>query len=257
MNGSDVGTSPDAVLVRLTRDILQALGESLVGLYVFGSWVAGDFDPARSDLDLLAVLDGDPTERLADDLSAMHQRLAVDLPVWSDRVEVEYVSVAALSEFRAQQHLMARISPGEPFHRVRVTNHHLLNWYSARYEGRSLIGPAAGELIPDFTEADFRAVVLEHARQWPHWVQDHKSPDSQAYAVLTLCRTLYSATEGGQSTKRCAAEYGRERLPQWRDLIAWALLLCYNRTDAIAVDQHREVTRFVREVVDIIEAPTG
>jgi hypothetical protein len=139
-----------------------------------------------------------------------------------------------------------------------VTNHYLLDWYSARYEGRSLVGPPPGELIPDFSEADFRAVVFEHAAQWPQWVQDNNNgPDGQAYAVLTVCRALYAATEGGQVTKRKAAEYGGERLPHWRELIDWAVFLWYDRTDAIAVDRHREVSRFVQQVVDVIATSTS
>jgi hypothetical protein len=65
---------------------------------------------------------------------------------------------------------------------------------------------------------------------------------------------LYSATEGEQVSKRRAAEYGKGRLPQWRELIEWAVCLWYDRTSATAVDRHREVTRFVREAVDVIAA---
>ena len=36
----------------------EALGPALVGVYLHGSAAAGDYDPARSDIDILAVCAG-------------------------------------------------------------------------------------------------------------------------------------------------------------------------------------------------------
>ena len=47
------------VLSLLETRISRALGENLLGLYVFGSLVNGDFDEAVSDLDLVAVTSRD------------------------------------------------------------------------------------------------------------------------------------------------------------------------------------------------------
>lgn len=49
---------------------------------------AGDFQPERSDVDLLAVVADDPSD-LVGALRAMHERLVADHPEWTDRVEVE------------------------------------------------------------------------------------------------------------------------------------------------------------------------
>lgn len=58
----------DAILHILRSRIQQTLGEQLVGLYLYGSLVTGDFDHAISDIDLLAVtkdqIDGEAFERL-------------------------------------------------------------------------------------------------------------------------------------------------------------------------------------------------
>jgi predicted nucleotidyltransferase len=47
------------LLGRLTDEIQHNSNDSLVGLYVYGSLVTGDFDKDRSDIDLLAVVDSD------------------------------------------------------------------------------------------------------------------------------------------------------------------------------------------------------
>ena len=52
-------TEIEALLGRLTAEIRRSSNDSLVGLYVYGSLVTGDFDKDRSDIDLLAVVDSD------------------------------------------------------------------------------------------------------------------------------------------------------------------------------------------------------
>jgi predicted nucleotidyltransferase len=52
-------TEIEALLGRLTDEIRRNSNDTLVGLYVYGSLVTGDFDKDRSDIDLLAVVDTD------------------------------------------------------------------------------------------------------------------------------------------------------------------------------------------------------
>lgn len=61
--------APADLLDQLTDRIVGALGADLLGLYAYGSLVTGDFAPARSDLDLLAVLRVDPEARTVDVLA--------------------------------------------------------------------------------------------------------------------------------------------------------------------------------------------
>jgi hypothetical protein len=61
-------------------------------------------------------------------------------------------------------------------------------------------------------------------RRWGEWVTDAQTRPSQAYAILTMCRALYTCTHGAQVSKRKAAEWAAQELPQWSDLIKSALL---------------------------------
>ena len=58
-------TEIEALLGRLTDEIRRNSNDSLVGLYVYGSLVTGDFDKYRSDIDLLAVRGVAPANRRA------------------------------------------------------------------------------------------------------------------------------------------------------------------------------------------------
>jgi predicted nucleotidyltransferase len=65
--------NPDQAVAELKTLIRGTLGDRLVGLYLHGSMTCGDFDPACSDLDLLAVLPSDPTETECRRLRRMHE----------------------------------------------------------------------------------------------------------------------------------------------------------------------------------------
>jgi predicted nucleotidyltransferase len=73
-------TEIDALLGRLTDEIRRSLDGSLVGLYVYGSLVTGDFDKNRSDIDLLAVVDSKVEGDTFDRLDRMHKRFVEDHP---------------------------------------------------------------------------------------------------------------------------------------------------------------------------------
>jgi predicted nucleotidyltransferase len=249
-----MGIDPRSLIERLGRDIGVALGDRLLGLYVHGSWVLGDFDARRSDVDLLAVVADDPSDLLGR-LLTVHDQLTADHPEWTDRVEVEYASVAALAHFRSDPRPMVRISPGEPLHVVPATRHYLLNWYAAREYGTALDGPPPRDLIPEITAAEWTDAIRDHVRQWPEWVADMHTPGAQAYAVLTLCRARHSLATGRPVSKRAAATWAAATLPAWTDLITWAARSWYEPAGKAQPDRWAEVTRFVDAASAAAEEP--
>jgi len=212
------------VAVRVLDDLrdgwVAALGDGLLGLYVHGSLVAGDFAPARSDLDVLAVLAADPGEHLLAVLAGLHEGLDRRHPEWAGRVEVEYAGTGALHD--PTGHLIARISPGEPLHLLPATTHRLVTWGSVHDSGRRLFGPPAAELLPAVDPAVTRAALLDHVRDWPAWVETMTAPGAQAYSVLTMCRAIQRLRHGRQLSKRRAADRTISTDPQWAGLVAWA-----------------------------------
>jgi hypothetical protein len=80
----------DALLDCLGRHIRALLGAKLLGLYLTGSLVTGDFDPLVSDVDLLAVTSVGLSRRDVEGLAAMHAALAAQEPHWENRIEVAY-----------------------------------------------------------------------------------------------------------------------------------------------------------------------
>ena len=132
-----------ALLEALTAGIRQAAGAKLLGLYLWGSYVLGDFDPRRSDVDLVAALAADVSGEDFAALKAMHDALALRFPAWEGRIEVAYATVATLDR-PAEGGEIVRISPGEPLNRRRSDERWVVDWYVVRERGIALCRSAAG-----------------------------------------------------------------------------------------------------------------
>ena len=244
----------EALLGRLTDEIRQNANGSLVGLYVYGSLVTGDFDKDRSDIDLLAVVDTDIDGDTFDRLDRMHARFVQDHPAWEDRIEVAYVPTPALWNFRTHTGRIAVISPGEPFHLKAAGKDWLINWYMVREAGVTLYGPPARVMIPEISQSEFVEAVREQAEAWRDWVYRMRTPGAQSYAVLTLCRALYTYTHGRQASKKQAALWAQARLPQWTPLLQQSLDWLSEQGEDEVGDEAglQETVRFVHDVADRI-----
>ncbi len=67
----------NAVLDLLLSNVRSILGSRFIGLYLYGSLASGHFDPETSDIDFLAVTEGELPDEMLPVLEAMHARLAV------------------------------------------------------------------------------------------------------------------------------------------------------------------------------------
>ncbi len=212
------------LLEELLREIQAVLGEELVALYLYGSLVWGDFDVDISDIDLLAATREDVTSEEFLLLDQMQHRFVAEHERWNDRIETAYMSVEALRTFKTRRSQIAIISPGEPFHLKEAGNDWLLNWYLVRQRGAVLFGPNPQALIEPISKEEYVDCVRRQALDWRDWISHTKDSRAyQGYAILTMCRALYAVTNGEQVSKRGAAEWAMQVLPEKAGLIRNAL----------------------------------
>jgi hypothetical protein len=205
----------NALLAGLVTQLQSSLVDKLVGVYLYGSLVMGDFDEETSDIDLLVALTDDLTQADFDALDALHKQFAVNNPRWEGRLEIAYLSLNALQTFKTQTSKIGIISPGEPFHIVEAGRDWLVNWHIVREYGVVLVGPPPAEIIAPTTKAEFVQIVREHVDSWREWITHMEHRPGQAYAILTMCRAYYTVTHGEQTTKLEAAAWAAEQLPEW------------------------------------------
>jgi predicted nucleotidyltransferase len=238
----------DWLLKNLLDQMHQILGKNLVGLYLYGSLVTGDFDPEISDIDLLAVVSSDVDQGQFERLHAMHDDLEARSPRWKDRIEVQYVSIHALRTFRTERSRIAAISPGEPFHFKDAGREWLINWYIIRERGQALYGMDPSAHIPPISRQEYLQTVREHATMWVEWLEQPHDQAWQGYVILTMCRALYAVRFGEQPSKQKAALWMQNEYPEWASLIDQALLWRTGARDkgAAQLATFGETARFAR-----------
>jgi aminoglycoside adenylyltransferase-like protein/nucleotidyltransferase-like protein len=221
----------NAVLRLLLQEVRAVLGPELIGMYCYGSLSLGDFEPGSSDIDFLAVTDRELPEETLRALEAMHARIAASGLQWADKLEGSYIPRAALRRYDPARNRHPSIGADWAFG-VRA---HDASWVIERQivreRGVALSGPPPETLIDPVLPDDLRAAVREALTGFwraqldgpePEWL---RTREYQAFAILTMCRALYTLAHGAVVSKPAAAAWARERLPPpWPTLIAKALI---------------------------------
>ena len=214
----------NAVLSALLVGVQAALGDTLVGVYLHGSAATGDLQPGRSDIDFLVATRGElPENRLAA-LEAMHSRLTASGLRWATVLEGSYIPQGALRRYDPAHARHPALSVDGTF----AVDEHGIDGVIVRHrireEGIVLAGPDPRSLIdpvnPDDLRDASRGILAEW---WAPQVDDHSrlhAPAYHAYAILTMCRLLFTLRFGQVVSKSAAATWARDELcSTWTSLI--------------------------------------
>jgi hypothetical protein len=161
----------------------------------------------------------------------MHRRLAASGSPWAHRVEGSYYPREALRRYDASNATHPKMEAPEAFptmkrHRTNTVIHR----YMVREHGVVLFGPDPRILIDPVTPDDLRHALLELMPTW--WAPMLTDPTRleysgyQTYAVLTMCRVLYTMERGEVVSKPVAARWALsqpELARRWSGLIERAL----------------------------------
>src|SRR3982074_3613906 len=179
-----------ALLRELAARLPALLGKNLIGVYVYGSLPQGGFDPDRSDVDWIAVVRRDLTDREARGLRTQLARYS-KINSWTKRLQLLILLRRELLKMNGTGWLyqFGRLnrsgSDGNP-----------IIWINVLESGTALFGPQPRPFVPEITRSMLnRALAREVGYLREELIE---KPDSQwrdvpfyrAYAVLTLCRIL-------------------------------------------------------------------
>ncbi len=241
-----------ALLDRLVYGVNAILRDNVIGVYLYGSLVTGDFDAKISDIDLVVVM-----TRALDDcrfqrLHQLHQQVINGYPDWNDRLELAYITRDALKTFRQRSSRIAIMSPGEAFHQLHAGADWLISWYPLRENGVALFGPAVTTLIDPITKYEYVDTVQEHIVSYRQALDSPQSKSNLSYIVLTTARGLYTVLHRQPPSKIKAAAWAAKSFPQWEVLIQRALLWRKDPTiDSLtATEIQPQVRKFVIAMLD-------
>ena len=208
----------------LVARLLVLLGRNLVGLYLYGSLTQSAFNPARSDVDCIVV-----TER---DLSdAQFRRLREWLALstksnrWTARLQMSFL---------LRDEVLTKNSPSCLYQFGKLkrgkSDANPIIWMNVLKSGEILYGPRPESFVPDITpQILLQALVREVGYLREEIIAKPRSKWRdvafyRAYAVLTLCRILYSSRMGTVTSKPRAAWWAISHLPiEWSEIITQAM----------------------------------
>ncbi|GIE99343.1 aminoglycoside adenylyltransferase domain-containing protein [Paractinoplanes rishiriensis] len=195
--------------MKLVDEIARIAGPALRSVILHGSLAAGGYRPERSDIDLLAVVEGG----LSDDQIAA---LVAAVRRSDGRIDLQVVTAAvaaAPSPEPALELLVGRHDESAELEveiRVDRAPDLLAELSMARADGRALAGAPPHEVLGEVPAA----WVVARGRHWLGvWRGLTDDAGHAAFMVLTACRIWRFAVEGRHSPKIEAAEWVLARRP--------------------------------------------
>lgn len=186
------------------------LREHLVGVYLHGSAVLGDFSEECSDIDLVAVsarpLSWEEKRSISEHLS----QKSLQCPARGLEFHVVEKDSIAPSDAPAYELHVATSTAGNP---DRVVDGHggtgdpdlVMHFAVLREYGRALVGPKSGDVFPRIP----RPMLLRAFSGELDWAAENALP---SYQVLNACRAWRFLDEGVLCSKTAGGEWARERV---------------------------------------------
>lgn len=233
-------------LDKFDRQVKEVLTNNIVGLYLYGSLTYGDFEPGRSDIDLLVIVKESVSREQFKKLKVMHKELEIILTAWTGRVECSYTPREMFGSI---------IPPGDrpywgesEWYMATYGNEWIINNYLLQEYGIALYGSPFTKICPHITITDVQ-VACKHdlTKEWIAKLQDDKwleNPHYQSCLVLNLCRILHTIENAKASSKSISANWVMAKYPRWKELITTALAWKYGHTMKMN-DTTKEFLKFV------------
>lgn len=219
----------NAVLEALLVQAQSILQKELVGMYLYGSLALGDFNPENSDVDFLAVTQGDINKETIAALTTMHKVFATGQSKWHLELEGSYIPQNALRRYDAANACHPHIDRGAD---ALIVQQHDVDWIIQRdglyRHGITLFGPPIQTLLDPVSPAEVRAAIIELMRIW--WTPMLDNPEKlahngyRAYAAQTMLRVLYTLERGAIVSKPESVRWAKEALgAEWQGIVEKAL----------------------------------
>jgi predicted nucleotidyltransferase len=217
----------NALLNLFLPEVQAILENQFTGMYLHGSLAYGDFNPETSDIDFLAVTEAALPPETFSALKDMHARLFRSGLACSQKLEGAYLPKKALRRHNPDHTPVPWLGEDGHFALEGLGSDWIIQRWILREKGSVVAGPPLAGLIDPVSPEDLRQAVRGSLREW--WSPPFPSPQRfqsgayQAYAILTMCRSLYVIENGRVASKPEAARWAMDSLGEpWRGLISAA-----------------------------------
>jgi hypothetical protein len=246
------------ILDSLLQSSSQILGNQLVGMYLYGSLSSGDFDLETSDIDFLVVTTSTLPDKTIAELEAMHHRIWNSGLKLAGKLEGSYIPKREIKRHDPRNGPCPTVNEGR-FYLDRPGSDWIIQRHIVREQGVILAGPDPKTLIDPVSAADLRRAVKGVLYEWwfpmledPTWLREHGS-EYHAYAILTMCRALYTLENGAIVSKLAAAHWVQGKLgDEWSKVIDQAIIA--QKPGAGHSDLYRYALQLIRITKELVTA---
>ncbi len=247
----------NSLLDELLSGVKNILEDNFAGLYLYGSLASGDFNLETSDVDFVVVTRDEISSETISALKTMHERLAKSELKLVKKLEGSFIPQSDLRRYNQSDAEYPTINEGK-FYLGRHGSDWIIQRHILREHGVTIAGLPLRDLIDTVEPNDLQQAVIGILNEWwspmldnPAWV---RSEEYQAFAVLTMCRALFTIENGTIASKPASARWARQTLgKRWSDLIEKASAWRHGEQ----LDKLDDTLDFIRYTVDAANNSAG
>ncbi|MBR6307693.1 MAG: DUF4111 domain-containing protein [Lachnospiraceae bacterium] len=203
---------------RFVEQSQDILGDRLVGIYLHGSAVMGCFNPDKSDIDLIAIVDSPISDDVKRKCMDMVVALNEDAP--AKGIEMSIVTKAVCNPFvyptPFELHFSAmhigwyRDNPEDYVKKMNGTDEDLAAHFTIiKKRGKCLCGAPIDEVFGEVPKADYMDSIRNDIAD-----AEEDIIDNPMYIILNLTRVLAYKREGLILSKKEGGEWALKNLPE-------------------------------------------
>ena len=213
------------IVEALTKAVGETLEQNLLGIYLRGSLVTGDFNPETSDVDLLIVVKQDLTQSDFEQLDTMHKKIQTLPNLYANEVELAYVPIGDINGFVPRKKYIS-LERGEQLRWKNLRYNWAVEFWAVREHGLVVVGPEPKTFIEPIPMQHVADSIRLELGAWLEYVDSWDNPGWQThagelrFAVETMCRVMYTLENLELCSKPVAVRWALEHLPpQWKELM--------------------------------------
>lgn len=241
------------ILYALSEGIIEILEDEVIGIYLFGSLSYDDFNPKRSDIDLLVVVKKPLSVEKTEEIKKFHFALEERFTGWKERIECSYTPHEMFKNKIPIELHRPYFGAGKFYPGATYGNEWLINNYLVYHHGIALVGRDFKSLVDPIDIKDVQKASLQDLfKEWEPKINDRewlKNSHYQSYLVLNLCRILYTVLHGKAGSKSVSATWVKKEFPEWKMLIEEAEGWEYGK-EMKMTDETIEFIKFTLEKVN-------
>jgi predicted nucleotidyltransferase len=207
---------------QVTNVIQPVLKSNVIGIYLTGSAVLGDWHYGKSDIDLTVIVNNPISNENAATLKNQMKRL--ESKYQNIKLEIQYIPIPILGKYK--EDVEPILAYHDKRHSISYFNFNSVTWYSLKEYGVAIFGKPVDELNLKTTKDELSSYVYENVNSyWAMWAASAAKVLSLKgilsftdwaveWCVCGISRMYYTLQEKDITSKRGAVEYMMDKVPQ-------------------------------------------